>query len=93
MYKQETKDIVDTVAKYLSKNGYDDKKIKKKQYEELKTDLNKILKACNPAAIPCTYPIPPLAKDRDCKILFSDNEEQEIRAVTISACARFQFLL
>ena len=35
----------------------------------------------------------PLAKDRDCKILFSDNEEQEIRAVTISACARFLFLL
>ena len=62
MYKQETKDIVDTVAKYLSKNGYDDKKIKKKQYEELKTDLNKILKACNPAAIPCAYPIKSLGR-------------------------------
>lgn len=62
MYKQETKDIVDTVAKYLSKNGYDDKKIKKKQYEELKADLNKILKTFDSAAIPCTYPIKSLGR-------------------------------
>ena len=62
MHKQETKDIINTVAKYLSKNGYDDKKIKKKQYEELKADLNKILKACDPAAIPCAYPIKSLGR-------------------------------
>ena len=62
MYKQEKKDVVDAVAKYLAKNGYDDKEINKKQYNELKADLNKILKAYAPAAIPCTYPIKSLGR-------------------------------
>ena len=62
MYKQEKKDVIDTVAKYLAKNGYHDKKINKKQYGELKDDLNKILKTSDPAAIPCTYPIKSLGR-------------------------------
>lgn len=62
MHKQEKKDVVGTVAKYLSKNGYADKKINKKQYGELKADLNKILKGCNPTAIPCAYPIKSLGR-------------------------------
>ena len=62
MYKQEKKDVVDTVAKYLAQNGYHDKKINKKQYDELKADLNKILNACNPSAIPCKYPIKRLGR-------------------------------
>ena len=57
MYKQEKKDVVDTVAKYLAKNGYHDKQINKKQYDELKADLNKILRIFDPAVIPCAYPI------------------------------------
>ena len=62
MHKQEKKDVVDTVVKYLAKNGYHDKQINKKQYDELKADLNKILKACEPSAIPCTYPIKSLGR-------------------------------
>ena len=39
-----------------------DTMIKKKQHDELKDDLNKILKAFDPAAIPCTYPIKSLGR-------------------------------
>ena len=62
MHKQEKKDIVDSVAKYMDKNGYQDKKVNKKQYDDLKADLNQILKTFDPAAIPCTYPIKSLGR-------------------------------
>lgn len=51
-----------TWTRILAKKGYHDKKINKKQYGELKADLNKILKAFDPAAIPCTYPIKSLGR-------------------------------
>ena len=62
MYKQERKDVVAHIADYLTENGYDDKKIKKQQYIELKDTLNAILSACDPDAIPCTYPIKSLGR-------------------------------
>lgn len=62
MYKQDKKDVVDAVSKYLTQNGYHDKKIKKKQYDELKADLNRILKTFDSEVIPCAYPIKSLGR-------------------------------
>ena len=62
MYKQEKEDVVSRISKYLSENGYDDRKIKKKQYDELKAALNAILETCDPDAIPCAYPIKSLGR-------------------------------